>query len=108
MIQKLNWEATTNRNRNASIEEFKDIITNFDGCIMNFNLFSDLALSASIEIEENKIIEMYKALSDKFEINQLDEKVVNLKSTKEWLIFINLSFALGKGNLKNTIPNFPG
>ena len=108
MINKLYWQATTNENRNKSIEDIKEIIMKYDGCIMHFNLFSDLAMSLSVETEENKIIELHEALSDRFEINSLNQKIINLKSNKEWLILINLSFSSGKGNLKNTIPNFPG
>lgn len=108
MIRKLNWEATTSHNRYKSIEDIKDIISTYDGCILNFNLFSDLAMSLNIEAEGNNINDMHRALSDRLEITFLNKGIINLNSKKEWLILINLSFSKGNGNLKNNIPNVPG
>ena len=55
MQKKLSWQIFSNDDRNKVIEVIKNTISNSGGCIMNFNMFSDLALTLSIEIEENKI-----------------------------------------------------
>ena len=104
MQKKLNWNAFSNDDRNKVIEAVKNTISNSDGCIMNFNMFSDLALTLSIEIEENKIQTLHRALSLVLNISELELHEINLESKKEWLIFMNISFGRGKGELKQVIP----
>ena len=36
---------------------------------MNFNMFSDLAITLSIEIEENKIVKLHQSLTTIININ---------------------------------------
>jgi len=108
MQKKLYWKAYANDDRNKVIEEIKNIISINDGCIMNFNIFSDLTLTLSVEIEENKVQILHKALSSILNISELELNNLNLESKKEWLIFINISFSRGKGELKRRIPKVPG
>ena len=108
MKKKLSWQVFSNDDRNKAIEAVKNAISHSDGCIMNFNMFSDLALTLSIEIEENKIQTLYKALSLVVNISELELHDMNLESKKEWLIFMNISFGRGKGELKQEIPEAPG
>ena len=108
MLKKLRWEAFSGKDRNKTIEAIKNTIVNNDGSIMNFNLFSDLALSLSIEIEENQIQELHRELSTILTLSELRLPDLNLKSKKECLIFMNVSFSKGEGNLKNEIPDVPG
>ena len=108
MQEKLNWEAFSSKDRNKVIEEVKNCISTHDGYILNFNLFSDLALSLSIEIEEKKIPALLKALSYVITIDDFISKKIKLDSKKEWLIFMNISFSQGKGVLKREIPSVPG
>ncbi len=108
MQKKLNWEAFSNGKRNKVIEELKNTISSSDGYIMNFNMFSDLALTLSIEIEENKIQTLHKALALVLKVSELDLNELNLESKKDWIIFINISFGKGIGELKQKIPKVPG
>lgn len=108
MKQKLNWQAYSSVDRNQIIEKIKDAISISDGYIMNFNVFSDIALSLSIEIKENAIKKLHNALSNILKVSDLDIENINLGSRKEWLIFINISFSNGTGNLKRKIPSVPG
>ena len=108
MQKKLSWQAFSNDDRNKVIEAVKNTSSNKDGCIMNFNMFSDLALTLSIEIEENKIQTLHKALSLIVNISEFELHDLNLESKKEWLIFMNISFTKGKGELKHEIPEVPG
>ena len=55
MHKKLTWELFSNEDRTKVIEAVKNAISSSDGCIINFNMFSDLAFALSIEIEENRI-----------------------------------------------------
>jgi len=107
MQKKLSWQAYSNGNRNEAIEAVKKAISSSDGYIMNFNMFSDLALTLNIEIEGNKIQALYKALSLVLSISELELHNLNLESDKEWLIFMNISFNRGKGELKQEIPEVP-
>ena len=72
MLQKLNWQAYSNDDRNKIIENIKDAISSCDGSIMNFNMFSDLAMSISVEIEEHNIMDLYKVLSSILKISDFD------------------------------------
>ena len=108
MLKKLNWQAYSGNDRNKTIGEIKEVISKSDAYIVNFNMFSDLALSLSVEIEENKIGDLHKTLSAILTVSDFDSKNVNLGSKKEWLIFINVSFSNGKGELKIEQPSVPG
>jgi hypothetical protein len=108
MLKKLNWEAYSSDDRNKTIEETKAIISRNDGYIMNFNLFSDLALTLSIEIEEHRIAKLHEGLSQVLKVSDFDAGTINQESKKEWLIFLNISFTSGTGELKIKIPEVPG
>ncbi|MBV1888402.1 MAG: hypothetical protein KUG51_03855 [Urechidicola sp.] len=108
MQKKLNWEVFSNKDRNTVIESVKSVIFSSDGCLVNFTMFSDLAIALSVEIEENKIITLYNAISNIVEISNFEKKEININSKKEWLIFINVSFSKGKGELKIELPAVPG
>ena len=108
MYKKLNWVLLSNEDRTKVIEAVKNAISSSDGCIINFNMFSDLALALSIEIEENRISVLHKALSNIVKISDFDYKETNLNSKDEWLILMNISFGGGTGELKIKVPVVPG
>ena len=108
MRKKLNWELYTNSNRNTIIESFKDVISNNDGSIMNFNMFSDLAMTLSVEIEENRIEDLHNELSLLAGISEIGYDDFSSNSKKEWLIFMTISFTKGTGEIKQVIPEAPG
>ncbi|MCP4442672.1 MAG: hypothetical protein GY810_27515 [Aureispira sp.] len=108
MLKKLNWTATSNEERVIAIEKIKNVIDENDGIIVNFNMFSDLALALSIEIEENRIVPLYKDLNSILNISEFDAEKTRATSTREWLIFMNISFSKGTGNFKTEIPDVPG
>jgi hypothetical protein len=105
---KLNWQAYTSQERNQAIDAVKNVINQCDAYIINHNLFSDLAMSLTIEIEENTILDFYKALECIVKIDEAHPIDLNPSAKKEWWIFLNLSFSKGKGKLKVEIPNVPG
>lgn len=113
MFKKLNWEGYSDEERNSSIDKVKKAITSSGGYIVNFNLSSDLAINLSIEIEERKIIALHQYLSQHVKITDIEASLashssLSTSSTKEWLIFLNLSFSKGKGDFKVNIPKVPG
>ena len=108
MQKKLNWQLFSQGDRNLIIETIKSVISKNDGYIINFNMFSDLALTLSVEIEENKIQKLHRALSLVVNVSKLELHTINLASKKECLLFMNISFGIGKGELKQEIPEVPG
>lgn len=108
MLKKLNWQAYTGEQRNKVIEDVKESILKNDGCIVNFNMFSDLEISLSIEIEEYRIADLYTSFSKNLNISECDLKIINLNSKKDWMIFMSISFSVGKGKLSVEKPAIPG
>ena len=107
-MKKLNWNAFSDKPRLEVIDQVKDALSKNGGCIMNFNMFSDLALTLSVEVEEDQIIKLHNALDSILGISDLDEIQKIGDSKREWMVFINISFNQGKGNLKADIPAVPG
>ena len=107
MRRKLNWEVSSNGKRIEIIEEVKKLISTHDGSIMNFNLFSDLALSSCIEVEERRISALHHAFAQLLNIPKFTAEL-NSESSTEWFICIHISFARGTGNLRQSIPKVPG
>ena len=105
---KLNWEIFSAEERNSAIQELKDSIAGNDGFITNFNLFSDLALSLQIEIEEKNVLNLYRKIDSTMRISEQEPDFIDNNSIKDWWIFINLSFTKGKGDLEVEVPNVPG
>ena len=56
MKRKLSWRIFSNEDRNIVIEAVKTAISTSNGCIVNYSMFSDLAMALSIEIEEKEIL----------------------------------------------------
>ena len=107
-MKKLNWNAFSDKPRLEVIDQVKDALSKNGGCIMNFNMFSDLALALSVEVEEDQIIKLHSALGSILKVSDLDWKQTIGNSKREWMVFINISFKQGKGNLKADIPAVPG
>lgn len=108
MKKSQNWKGYTSENRMESIDKIKSIISNNEGYILNFNLFSDLAMSMSIEIEESRLSQLHDSLQTVLQMSELEYNTTHLKSSNESLIFLNISFGSGTGNMKIDIPKVPG
>ncbi|MDG1805677.1 hypothetical protein [Flavicella sp.] len=104
---KFNWEAFSSKNRMKIIEEIKNTINKY-GYIVNFNMFSDLALSLSAEVDENQIENLYNDLEKHTSMSKLDRLKLNLKSKKEAVVFLNILFARGTGDVSHIKPMVDG
>ena len=105
---KLNWQAYSSEDRNSCIEAIKDTISRNDGYILNFNIFSDLALFLTIEIEEGRIFDLCEDLKKYITISKQQEEKLSANSKNDWWILLNISFSKGKGDLKIATPDVPG
>ena len=108
VLKKINWEAFSNKDRNEAIDELKSNISKSGGYIINFTLFSDLALSLTIEIEEKNILDLYKKIGETLKISEPEPENLDNNSNKDWWVLMNISFSKGKGDLKVDIPAIPG
>jgi hypothetical protein len=104
MKKKLSWQAYSNEDRHGIIEAVKDAISVSAGCIIHFNMFSDLALSLNLKIEEEGVQELHDALSGILKVSDFDPADINPKSRKEIFLFINISFGSGEGTMKREVP----
>lgn len=108
MVRKLNWQAFTSVSRIEAIDHIKEVINLNGGAILHFNMFSDLALSLIIEVNENDIMKMHTALRSTVNISEKMPEDISEDSNSSWTIFMNVSFGNEKGNLKSSIPTVPG
>lgn len=108
MVKKLYWKAHSGKDRNEIIDFVKTSISNHEAYILNFDTFSDLALSLQVGIEENSIKSLHEALSKSLNISKLETIEFSPGSKKEWILLVNVSFTKGTGKTTKTIPDVPG
>lgn len=108
MLKKQFWEGFTNIERFEAINEIQKIISNNSGCIINFNRFSDMALSLMLEIESDKVTTLFEALTKYMTITGLPEEYNNESTLKDITIFFNITFGKSKGDLILEVPQVPG
>lgn len=99
------WTGYCNYERVVAISEIEKIINNY-GYISDFKHFSDISLSIKIELEELNIDKLFNALNDFMNINDFEK--INSSSNRERIIFLNVTFVKGTGNLRIEIPAIPG
>lgn len=108
MLQKQYWEGYTNTERIEAISEIQRIISNNYGCIINFNRFSDMALSLMLEVEPDKVTILFEALNKYMTVTGLPEGYENKNTLKDITVFFNVTFGKGEGNLSIEVPQVPG
>ena len=99
------WTGYCNRERTAAISELEKLVNQY-GYITDFKLFSDISIAIKIELEEFKIDKLYDALKKYISLNDFDS--VNSVSHAERVIYLNITFMKGTGDLKIDIPAVPG
>jgi len=99
------WTAYSNNDRIASIIEIEKVIGSF-GIITDFKQFSDIYISVKIEIEECKILELFKNLEHIIDIDKIEQQFSI--SNRERVIFLNITFTHATGDLRIETPAVPG
>lgn len=99
------WKGFSNKDRNISIFEIEEVVNRY-GFITDYHRFSDMEISIKIEIEEQKIDSLYTDLKKYISLNASDD--LHLKTNKERLILLNVTFVKSTGDLKNEVPAVPG
>ncbi|MBS3914786.1 MAG: hypothetical protein KG003_09815 [Bacteroidetes bacterium] len=105
MISPIFWTAYSHLERHVLINEIEETILKY-GSILEFKTFSDLAISITLELEEQRLQPLYEALC---RIMKLDafEALAEIKM-QDRIVYLNISFSTGSGDLKNIVPNVPG
>jgi len=106
-VSKLNWQAWSSGGRHQTIDEIKNAISRNDAWIQNYNMFPDVALGLAIVIEESKIFDLLQELNNILSISGSLPENPNSGSINEWLIFMNISFSKGKGDLRINVSEVP-
>lgn len=104
-MKNIFWTGYCNNERITAISEIEKIVDNH-GYITDFKLFSDISLMIKIELEELNIDELYIALKSYIRLNDFEK--LNSTSSRERIIFLNITFKKGTGNLAIENPAVPG
>lgn len=105
MIPNIFWSGYCSSNRVVAINEIEKIVNKF-GWITDFKQYSDISMMIKIEIEEQKIDDLFSILGEYLILNNFDK--LNSSSLIERVIFLNIIFTKGKGDLRVEIPSVPG
>ena len=100
-----NWEAFCRKDRIAAISETENIVNRY-ASILDFHRFSDIALELTIEIDNSKAEALFKALNAIMTVT--GDVPTASEANKESLIYINMRFAKGTGDLSIPVPEVPG
>ena len=100
-MEAIFWTGFSNKERTIAIADIERVINHF-GYITDFKLFSDTSISIKIEIEEHYIDKLYEDLTKDLSLDAVEKVSSSLKA--ERVIFLNITFAKGTGNLKIETP----
>ncbi|MFZ4985740.1 MAG: hypothetical protein ACOYLF_09785 [Blastocatellia bacterium] len=117
MTERIYLQAYTRAERHLIIEELREAIAAAGGWIVDFQLFSNLALSITIEIDPAgpaRLVESLERLDLQLSAESratalTRSEAPNKKSEgREILVLLNLTFRQGDGELRLPIPPIPG
>ena len=99
------WTGFSNHNRIQAISSIEQVIGTY-GYITDYKQFSDISISILIELEEQKIEGLHKALLEKI---SLDDCEIPLTSSNiERMLYLNITFSQATGNIRVEVPAVPG
>jgi len=104
-MKSIFWTGYCKTERIIAISEIEKTISIY-GFITDFKRFSDISLSVTIELEEKKIDTLYDALKKFLVLNEFER--LNSDSLSERIVFLNITFIMGTGNLRIEVPAVPG
>ena len=104
-MKNIYWKGYTSLERHFALEVIQSVVSRF-GCIVNAVMFSDVSVNFVIEIEANLIDQLYQELQELISMDAFE--MMNTISTKEKVIYCNITFSKATGNLRNEVSNVPG
>jgi len=99
------WTAYSNKNRILTISEIEKMVSVY-GYITDFKQYSDISIMIKIEIEELKIDNLYNDLSKYINLDNIEQ--LSSSSNKERIIYLNITFTTGTGDVRIEVPAIPG
>ncbi len=93
------------RERLAAINEIKEIIRRF-GFLIDFKMFSDISISFLIEIDDQKIQELYNELSRVLNLDDFEKS--DAAPGTERTVLLNVTFKHATGDMQQKVPAVPG
>ncbi len=103
-MKKYYWKGISNDERIKAISELTGIINQY-ATILNFQKFSDFSLSLLLEIEECKVIDLQSGLKTIMSLEHINSDLTNSK--EDCIVFLNVTFTKGTGDLEIEIPDIP-
>lgn len=104
-MRNIFWTGYSYDDRHSAIDIIQNAISKY-GNVVDFHLFSDMTMSMTIEIEELKVDKLYDELKQIIRIQE--SPYLKSSSKKERTVYLNITFARGKGDLRNEVPSVPG
>jgi hypothetical protein len=104
-MENIFWTGYCNDARHSAINKIQLVVAKY-GDIVDFTFFSDISITLKIEIEEFVIDELYNELIHNLGMDKFEP--LNSNNKKERIIFLNITFSKGTGNLKIEVPSVPG
>lgn len=101
IMENIFWTAFSHDERHAAISDIQAAIARH-GYLIDVHLFSDLSLSMTIELEERKIDRLHEELKPILRVEK--HEYLNSVSTRERILYLNITFARGTGDLKREVP----
>jgi hypothetical protein len=98
------WSGISRDERIKAISDIHAIIDKY-AIILNFQRFSDISLSLVLELDESDPGAFKTELST---IIQLDDTREDKTPEKNVIIYLNVSFTEGTGDLTIEVPHIPG
>jgi hypothetical protein len=103
-MKRLYWTAISNQERVKALDDLNSILDRH-AIILNFNRFSDLSMGLVLEIAPQKVDLLYHDLSEVLAVEGYE--TINYQAGQDVLLFLNVTFAKGIGDLEIEVPNFP-
>jgi hypothetical protein len=104
-MKSIFWTGYNKQDRYLAVSEIEKIVNNY-GYITDFKQFSDISMTIAIELEELRVDELYLALKSYMNLDDFD--LLSSTSNSDCLIFLNITFTAGTGDLKIEVPAIPG
>ena len=103
--QHLYWKGFCKEERSIAIHHIEHIVAKY-GYILDFHMFSDMEINLKIEIAENHLDALHRDLKGLLKLD--DQGDVFFDSDQERILYINITFTKGTGDLRIEVPSVPG
>ncbi|MFM8395139.1 MAG: hypothetical protein ACKOB4_14560 [Acidobacteriota bacterium] len=113
MGERIHLQGVTSSSRHLIIEAAREAITDAGGWIVDFHLFSNLALSLIFELDPVRLIQLldrFAALDIRLSDESLEsaQRVAAAPPREDVRVLFNLTFQEGDGDLRIPVPAIPG